>query len=115
MDLMISSKGKERDSMDLLESAESRCELWKSAILRANSGEVPEWLTTEFLNRLVEKEINGREIKNIVRIGYALAREGPRSSITDDLLRGLDALKQFGIDFSAWSKERKGIKASSEP
>ncbi|PMD25577.1 P-loop containing nucleoside triphosphate hydrolase protein, partial [Hyaloscypha hepaticicola] len=81
-------------------SVDSRRELWKSAILRATRGQAPEWLTTEFLAQLVEKEINGREIKNIVRIGHALARQEQRSMTNNDLVRGLEALKQFEIDFS---------------
>jgi SpoVK/Ycf46/Vps4 family AAA+-type ATPase len=100
-------------------SADSRRELWKSAILRANRGQPPEWLTTEFLGHLVEKKTNGREIKNIVRIGHALARDEQRHMMSTDLLRGLEALKQFEIDFSEWSEQKKAIetpsKSSREP
>jgi hypothetical protein len=100
-------------------SADSRRELWKSAILRANRGQPPEWLTTEFLGHLVEKKTNGREIKNIVRIGHALAREEQRDMMSTDLLRGLEALKQFEIDFSERSEQKKAIetpsKSSREP
>ena len=62
----------------------------------------------------MEKETNGREIKNIVRIGHALAREEQRDMTSDDLLRGLDALKQFDIDFVEWSEQKKATKAPAE-
>lgn len=90
--------------------ADSRRELWKSAIVRANRGQAPEWLTPEFLGSLVEKETNGREIENIVRIAHALAREEHRDMTNEDLLRGLQALKQFDVDFSKWSEQKKAIK-----
>ena len=61
----------------------------------------------------MEKETNGREIKNIVRIGHALAREEQRDMTNEDLLRGLQALKQFEIDFGEWS-EQKATKAPAE-
>jgi len=62
----------------------------------------------------VEKETNGREIKNIVRIGHALAREEQRDMTNEDLLRGLQALKQFEIDFGEWSEQKKATKAPAE-
>jgi hypothetical protein len=75
--------------------------------VRANRSRPPEWLTSDFLDFLVENNTNGREIKNIVRIGYDLALHEKRDMTTIDLLQGLDALKQFDTDFSEWLEQRK--------
>lgn len=85
-------------------SADARRELWNSFIVRANHGQPPEWLTKKFLDRLVKDEVNGREIKKILRIGYSLARNAKRDLQPMDLLQGLDALKQFHTDFCKLSK-----------
>lgn len=55
----------------------------------------------------MEKKFNGREIKNIVRVGYCLARKEKRDMKTADLLQGLDTLEQFETDLSLWSEQRK--------
>ena len=55
----------------------------------------------------MEKQVNGREIKNIVRLGYSLARKEKRDMKTVDLLQGLDSLEKFEADLSSWSEQRK--------
>ena len=75
--------------------------------MRANRGQTPEWLTTKVLDHLMEKKVNGREIKNVVRVGYSLARQEKRDMTTADLLQGLNSLEQFEIDLSMWSEQRK--------
>lgn len=94
-------------------SADARGELWTSFILRANRDQTPEWLTTVFLDYLTEKKVNGREIKNIVRVGQSLARNEQRDMKTADLLQGLELLEQFETDFSRLSEQRrnKDVKA----
>lgn len=82
-------------------SADARRELWDTFIVRANRGQPPEWLTTDFLNHIAKEEkVNGREIKNIVRTGHALARSAKRDLQPIDLLQGLDTLKQFDDEFN---------------
>lgn len=88
-------------------SADARRELWIAAILRANRDQTPKWLTTEFLDHLKGKRVNGREIKNIVRVGHSLSRNEKRDMETKDLLLGLDLLEQFDTDFDKWSAPRK--------
>lgn len=75
--------------------------------MRANHGQPPEWLITDFLDQVMEEKVNGREIKNIVRTGYALARSAKRDLQVVDLLQGLDALKQFDAEFNKKSGQRK--------
>ena len=88
-------------------STDARRQLWSSSILRANRGQTPAWLTTAFLDALSSKKVNGREIKNIVRVGHALARSEKRDMQNTDLLQGLDSLEQFHIDFGKWSERNK--------
>lgn len=88
-------------------SEDARRELWNTSITRANRSQSPEWLTTEFLDRLVQKKVNGREIKNIVHIGASLARNEERDMKAPDLLQGLEALEQFDTDFSEWLERKK--------
>ncbi|KAM0797092.1 P-loop containing nucleoside triphosphate hydrolase protein [Usnea florida] len=86
-------------------SADARRELWTSAILRAHRGQTPDWLSTDFLHHLMDKKVNGREIKNIVRVGYSLARNENREMQTTDLLQGLESLEQFETDMAVLSEE----------
>lgn len=88
-------------------SVAARHELWNTFILRANRGQPPEWLAPDFLDQLAEETVNGREIKNIVRTAYALARSTKRDLQPVDLVQGLDALKQFDAEFSNRSGQRK--------
>lgn len=55
----------------------------------------------------MEKKVNGREIKNIVRVGYSLARNEKRDMQTADLLQGLDSLEQFETDMAMLSEQSK--------
>ena len=71
-----------------------------ASIARANRGQQPAWLTTEFLDSLAKKEINGREIKNVVRMGCFLARNAKRSLNSADVLQSFEAWEQFENDFN---------------
>ena len=75
--------------------------------MRANCGQPPEWLSTGFLDHIVKEKVSGREIKNIVRTGYSLARSAKRDLQTVDLLQGLESLKQFHADLAKRSRKRK--------
>ena len=55
----------------------------------------------------MERKVNGREIKNIVRVGFSLARNAKRDMKTVDLLQGLDSLEQFETDSSILSEQEK--------
>lgn len=82
----------------------SRRELWTASIVRSNADRAPEWLNERFLQILARKKVNGREIRNIVRMGHSLAQSAKRDLCRDDLMHGLEALEQFEIDF----KKRPG-------
>ncbi|CAL8582496.1 hypothetical protein XPA_008155 [Xanthoria parietina] len=96
-------------------SADARRELWNSFITRANRGQTPDWLSTAFLEYLTEQDINGREIKNVVRVGYSLSRSARRGMNTEDLRQGIYALKQTDSGFKQVSEEgeeQKGAEAT---
>ncbi|KAK8084452.1 AAA family ATPase [Apiospora hydei] len=80
-------------------SADARRQLWKATISRAHAGRLPEWLTPDIMDQFVDPNINGREIRNIVSTGLALARGDKRGLIAADIFDALTALKQFESDF----------------
>ncbi|RYP62307.1 hypothetical protein DL771_009792 [Monosporascus sp. 5C6A] len=88
-------------------SADGRCQLWKSAIARANRGQPPEWLTPDILDHLASTATNGREIRNLVRTGISLARSEERDLEYLDLVQALETLQQFESDFNEWRGKRK--------
>ncbi|KAL8920301.1 MAG: hypothetical protein Q9172_004560 [Xanthocarpia lactea] len=95
-------------------SADARREIWISFTTRANRGQRPDWLSTKFLDYLAEQDVNGREIKNIVRVGYSLSRSARRDMSTEDLLQGISATKQTKTDFGHASKEEEVKEVTEE-
>ncbi|KAL8869455.1 MAG: hypothetical protein Q9198_007878 [Flavoplaca austrocitrina] len=91
-------------------SADARRELWNGFITRANRGQTPDWLSTQFLDYLAEQDVNGREIKNTVRVGYSLARSARRDMNTEDILQGIYAMKQRETDFRHGSEKEEAQK-----
>ena len=87
-------------------SADARCALWDRSIVRANRGQSPEWLTIDILDHLVKKKVNGREIRNIVRMGHALARNANRDMECAHILQGLDAWEHFEADSVEWPEQK---------
>ena len=81
-------------------SADARRELWSNSIVRANRGQTPDWLSTRFLDHLAEQDVNGREIKNVVRVGHSFARSASRDMTTEDILLGMYALKECETGFN---------------
>ncbi|KAL8828845.1 MAG: hypothetical protein Q9170_006423 [Blastenia crenularia] len=93
-------------------SPDARRELWNSSIVRANRGQTPHWLSTEFLNDFAQQDVNGREIKNVVRVGHSFARNARRELEMEDLLQGMYALKQYESDFGQFSEQGNGGEAA---
>ncbi len=88
-------------------------EVWKNGIIRGCAGRQPRWLTRKFLDGLTKSKVNGREIKNIVSMAYALARHGKREMWPADIFQGLEALKVFEADFNHELAQRKRNEASN--
>ncbi|KAJ8131685.1 hypothetical protein O1611_g1941 [Lasiodiplodia mahajangana] len=80
-------------------SYDARRELWKDWITRENSNSEPEWLTETVLDQLATRLLNGREIKNAMKMAHALAGGEKRRMISTDVFRGLDSSEEFKIDF----------------
>lgn len=68
--------------------------------MNGSSGAQYRWLNEKFLKRIAKEEVNGRQIKNIVRMAYSRAGNGKRAMVADDILLGLNALKSFETDFN---------------
>jgi hypothetical protein len=87
-------------------SADSRCGLWETFILKCTQ-QRPQWLHAKLLRNISEEAVNGREIKNIVRVAHALAANDKRMMRAKDILQGLQYLKDFERDFNKATEKRK--------
>jgi len=92
-------------------SSSSRSGLWETFILKFTKQQRPKWLDAKFLKKVSAEEVNGREIKNIVRVGHALAVYDKRSMRAKDIIQGLQYLKDFERDFSIAAGKRKKFEA----
>ena len=96
-------------------SAKSSSRHWETFILKSTKQRCFRWLDAKFLKKVSAADINGREIKNIVRVAHALAINDKQSINTRDILHALQYLMDFERDFSKASNKRKiveGIKSS---
>jgi hypothetical protein len=84
---------------------ESRRKLWKNFIRQGTPGMSPSWLDTDFLDTVSETPVNGRQIKNIVRMAHAQATSGQRELQAADITNGLMAHEDFDIEF----RKAKGL------
>ena len=66
-------------------SAAARCELWQNLIVRATGRRRPRWLNYAFLDQVSRNEINGRQIKNAVRVAAAVAANEKRQLAAQDI------------------------------
>lgn len=81
-------------------STTSRRELWETFITSGAAENKPEWLDSTHLDKLAGYELNGRQIKNIVRAGFALALSASTELSLKHIAMGLKALKSFDSDFA---------------
>lgn len=76
-----------------------RRELWYKFVIRASKDTWPDWMDGACLDQLSLPEINGRQIKNIVRTAQALALSvGEPISLTQ-IQMALTAMELFEKDF----------------
>ena len=88
-------------------SVTARSRLWETFILKGTDQHRPRWLGAKFLAKISKTEVNGREIKNIVRVAHALAVSDKRRMQAMDVFQGLQSLKQFEIDFDKAVMKRR--------
>ncbi|KAK3998174.1 P-loop containing nucleoside triphosphate hydrolase [Cladorrhinum sp. PSN332] len=86
-------------------SVQDKTTLWKASITRACGGKAPSWLNRRMLNQAAEARVNGREIRNIVRMAHALARNGRREMKAEDIFQGIAAMDAFETDRTAQTTE----------
>ncbi|KAH7416737.1 P-loop containing nucleoside triphosphate hydrolase protein [Cadophora sp. MPI-SDFR-AT-0126] len=96
-------------------SMQSRRNLWKSFILRGTPEHPPQWMTEQFLDRLAAEELNGRQIKNIVRTACAIATSTSNEMTTKHIAMGLKALKTFEADMNEVQAERPNSEQEGPP
>ena len=71
-------------------------------------------MTNDFLNQLAANDVNGREVKNIVRTAHSLGRSAKRDMEPVDLLLCLEALGQFDADFNRAPAQKTKSDTGSE-
>jgi len=91
-------------------SHSSRRDLWRAFIFRASPGSKSSlgWLNMGSLGRLADEELNGRQIKNIVRTAHALAVSEGSDMRLDHINMSLRAMKEFEADI-AENKAKHGL------
>lgn len=90
-----------------------RRNLWRTFILRASPESSLDWLNTKSLDGLANEDLNGRQIKNIVRTAYALAASQNRDMALAHIDMALKAMKAFETDFAGDTVENRTEESSS--
>ncbi|KAI1742673.1 P-loop containing nucleoside triphosphate hydrolase protein [Xylaria scruposa] len=86
---------------------DARKQLWRNWITREYSNTEPDWLTEGLLNKLACRDLNGREIKNSMKMAHALARGEKRIMRAADIHRVLEASEEFKTSFQKDLIQRK--------
>lgn len=79
-------------------SATSRRQLWKTWLENSVSNEKLSWLEDDVFEEIVGTNVNGREVKNIMRVAHALATIEKRKIEAGDVLQALEAHRQFQLE-----------------
>lgn len=79
---------------------DARRKIWEGFISKGSPSQSPLWLDSAFLDSVAKEPVNGRQIKNIVRVAYAQAANAKREVALTDITMGLVAHKEFEIEFS---------------
>lgn len=81
-------------------STASRCDLWRNFITRTSLNSHLSWLTNSCLESLAAEDLNGRQIKNIVRTAQTLAVSSNNQLTLGHIRTAMDAMKMFEADFA---------------
>jgi hypothetical protein len=92
-------------SYPVLDTA-ARRSIWQNFIGKYSNKSTTNRLGSDFLKEISKEKINGRQIKNIVRVAYAQATHAKRDLEPEDITMGLVAHKDFEIEFSRTQKQR---------
>jgi SpoVK/Ycf46/Vps4 family AAA+-type ATPase len=72
-------------------SAEARGDLWRVFVSLGSDHQTPAWADKSFLQQVAEHDMDGRQIKNLVRVAYALAHDKGRELLPEDIFLVLSA------------------------
>jgi SpoVK/Ycf46/Vps4 family AAA+-type ATPase len=72
-------------------TVEARRGLWRVFVSLGSAHQTPAWADSDFLDQVAEHQLNGRQIKNIVRVAFALANDKNREMLPADILLVLRA------------------------
>jgi hypothetical protein len=67
-------------------TVEARRGLWRVFVSSGSAHQTPAWADSDFLDQVAEHQLNGRQIKNIVRVAFALANDKNREMLPADIL-----------------------------
>lgn len=82
-------------------SAEARSDIWKVFVTQGvQEGQGLDWVDSRFLTAVSKFDLNGREIKNALRVARALAIQANRELKAEDIYETLNCLKSFDEGFS---------------
>ena len=84
----------------------SRRQLWVAFLTRAAQGDASRMPTQNSIDGFANEDLNGRQIKNIVKVSKALAVKDPSKSIEDNVQSAIRAMRSFDVDFSSTQAER---------
>lgn len=90
----------------------AREDLWWAFISRAAPEDDLYWLDLESLRRLAAEELNGRQIKNIIRMAQALAVSENKSLGLAHIEMGVRAIGAFEMDYAEGVEKRKAEEAA---
>ncbi|KAJ4365558.1 hypothetical protein N0V83_008177 [Neocucurbitaria cava] len=76
-------------------STEAKCDLWNLFITLGPAGQAPDWVDKDFLQQAAAYDMNGRQIKNAVRVAYALAHDKKRELLPGDIFAVLRSSESF--------------------
>jgi SpoVK/Ycf46/Vps4 family AAA+-type ATPase len=81
-------------------SQTSRSDLWRTFLSKAITPPGPEWIRDGSIDTIATHELNGRQIKNVVRTAHALAvGEGLDLNLVH-INMALKAMEKFETDFT---------------
>lgn len=90
-------------------SFKARQTIWQEFIMKGAAHIGHQWFDTKFLERVASKNVNGRQIRNIVQMACALAAKKNRSLRQEDILVALDAFRTFDDGIASAQSETRRI------
>ena len=83
-------------------TTQTKMQIWRAFVKKAGvgQGELPD----ELIEKLAQRDVNGRQIKNACRTATSLARSRGQKLGYDHLEESLNAIEEFVVEFNAMTK-----------